>query len=321
MSNKKIFNPQKKVLVTGGAGYIGSVLVPTLAKKGFRLCVLDVKKIHKTILESHRNNITYIQTDIRNVTPRIFKDISAVIHLAGVSAESSASKHPRLTQHVNTHATLELAKKAKRAGVERFVFASSSSVYDRGIMNEEGEKHEDSFVSPDGPYSVSKHQAEKGLLSLSDKNFSVVVLRKATVSGVSPKMRFDLVINAMVKSVLENGYLRVFTRGLQWRPIISIDDVAKAYYLALVQPQNKVAGHIFNIGYNNFLVKDLALLVKKTCSNYFSLNPKIIFEKGGRKGRSYRMKTEKAKKILQFTAKISIEDVILDLVKKFKKNI
>ena len=200
--------------------------------------------------------------------------------------------------------------------VKRFIFASSSSVYDKGMGKEDCPKSENTQVSPDGAYSISKYEAEKELLMLCDKKFSVVILRKATVCGFSPAMRFDLVVNAMVRSALTNGYIRVFCKGLQWRPLISIGDVAQAHYKTLIAPKQNVAGQIFNIGFSNFRVRDIASLVQKTMIKHFSLHPKIIFEQNNRKDRSYRIITKKAKDMFGFTAKIKIEKTNADLVKK-----
>lgn len=317
--NKSIPNLRKKILLTGGSGYIGSILSSKLIREGLDVFILDLKKPKKSLLQKHSSHISFLQSDIRKITPRVFKDVSCVIHLAGISDEAGAARHPRLTKDINTLAAIKLAKKAKKEGVERFIFASSSSVYDIGIEQEEGAKRETAMVFPSGPYSISKHNAEKGLLSLSSKDFSVVILRKATVSGFSPHMRFDLVVNSMVKNVLERGYLRVFNKGAQWRPLISINDVADAYHTALIRPRERVSGHIFNIGFENYLVKDIAKMVKMTYKKYFDMNPKILYEESAMKGRSYRMDTKKANKLMGYTAKISIEDVILDLIKEFKK--
>lgn len=311
--------PQKKVLVTGASGYIGSVLTPLLLKKGFYVRCLDIAPFASFIPKQYAKSFEYKNTDIRRIKQEDIKDIFAVIHLAAFSDEASANKNLKETKRVNINATISLAKKAKKQGVKRFIFASSSSIYDRGIDNDKGAQEESASVFPDGIYSISKLEAEKELLALADKNFSVIILRKATVCGYSPNMRFDLVVNAMVKSVLIKGHIKVFCRGKQWRPLISINDVAKAYYTTLTAPDKKINGEIFNIGLNNFKVSDIALLVQKTFQNSFSINPAIIFEEDNRKDRSYQIATGKAKAVFGFESKVTIEQTIVDLVRKLKQ--
>ncbi len=302
----------QKVLVTGGSGYVGSVLVDYLIQKDLSVCVVDTSPPSKSTIE-------FVQEDIRNVSENIFKNVSSVIHLAAFSNEIAAEQNSHLTKQINTASTTNLAKKAKNMGVKRFIFASSAAIYDMGIEKADEEKTEDSIVNPSGTYSISKYKAEMEILPLSDDNFSVVVLRKATVCGYSPRMRFDLVVNAMVKSALSQGHIKIFNKGLQWRPHISVNDVSAAYYKAITEKKEKIAGRIFNIVYGNFLVKDIATLIQKVLENNFSIETKIIAEGNDTKGRSYRMTKQKATELLDFTAKETIEDVVIDLVRKFKE--
>jgi nucleoside-diphosphate-sugar epimerase len=308
---------RKKVLITGGSGYIGSVLANTLVKKKIPLRVIDIAPFPSKFPNGQAE---FILADIRDIPDSILSDISAIIHLAGKSNEILADQNAAETKAVNTDATFTLAKRAKRAEVRRFIFASSSSIYDLGIDKETGPKREIEKVSPTGMYSLSKYVAEKKLLLLPTNDFCVVILRKATVCGYSPNMRFDLVVNAMVKSVLEKGYIKVFCKGRQWRPLISVTDVAEAYYQALVAPLKKVNGQIFNIGFNNFKVIDIALLVQKTLQKHFAMQPTIIFEQNNRSDRSYRITTKKAKDVLDFRACETIENAIVNLVKNLRQN-
>lgn len=312
----KTSQAQQKILITGGSGYIGSVLVSYLLKKGLFVRVVDILPFSGYIPQQYEKKIEYIQSDIKKKEPMLLKNIFAVIHLAALSNEASSDKNPNETKEVNTLTTIALAQKAKELNVKRFIFASSSSIYDKGMSKEDGPKSENTQVSPTGAYSISKYEAEKKLLTLSDKKFSVVILRKATVCGFSPVMRFDLVVNAMVRSALTKGYIQVYCKGLQWRPLISAGDVTLAYYKVLTAPKQNVAGQIFNIGFGNFRVEDIALLVQKTMVKHFSLHPKIIFEQDDRKDRSYRINVNKAKYIFGFTPKMTIEETIIDLVKK-----
>lgn len=309
-------NPLNKILITGGSGYIGSVLIDTLKKKGIPLRIIDIAPLSKDLINK---KVEFVLGDIRDVSNDIFHDISSVIHLAGISNDTTANRNPQETKDVNTTATTVLAKKAKKAGVGRFIFASSSSIYDLGIHNERGAQKEEASVSPSGLYSISKYEAEKALLTLSNSDFVVVILRKATVCGFSPVMRFDLVVNAMIRNVIEKGCIRVFCKGVQWRPLISVHDVAMAYYKTLIVPTQRVNGQIFNIGLNNLKVADIAILVQKTLRKHFSLNPPIVFEQDGKEDRSYRIIVDKAKKSLRFTAKVSIEDTIVNLYKNLRR--
>lgn len=312
----KTSQEQQKILITGGSGYIGSVLVNYLLKKSLFVVVIDILPFSGHIPQQYKKRFEYIQSDIRKIKTTLLKNIYAIIHLAAFSNEASSDKNPNETKKVNRLAAIALARKAKKMNVERFIFASSSSIYDKGMDKEDGPKSENAQVSPAGVYSISKYEAEKELLILSGKKFSVAIPRKATVCGFSPVMRFDLVVNAMVRSVLTNGYIRVYCKGLQWRPLISVGDVAQAYYRILIAPKQSVAGQIFNIGFGNFRVRDIALLVQKTMVKHFSLHPKIIFEQDDRKDRSYRINVKKTKHVLGFTPKTTIEDAIIDLVKK-----
>lgn len=312
----KTSQAQQKILITGGSGYIGSVLVSYLLKKNLFVRVIDILPFSGHIPQQYKKSFEYIQSDIRKIEPMLLKNIFVIIHLAAFSDETSSDKNPNETKKVNTLATITLAQKAKKMNVKRFIFASSSSIYDKGMDKEDGPKSEDTQAYPTGAYSISKYEAEKELLTLSDKKFSVVILRKATVCGFSPFMRFDLVVNAMIKSALTNGYIRVYCKGLQWRPLISVGDVAQAYYKILTAPKQNVAGQIFNIGFCNLRVRDIASLVQETMVKHFSLHPKIIFEQDDRKDRSYRINADKAKYILGFTPKTTIEETIIDLVKK-----
>ncbi|OGH42319.1 MAG: hypothetical protein A3H79_01035 [Candidatus Levybacteria bacterium RIFCSPLOWO2_02_FULL_36_8b] len=312
----KILQAQRKILITGGSGYIGSVLVNYLLKKNLSVRVIDILPFSGHIPQQYKKKFEYIQSDIRKIKSTLFKNIFAIIHLAAFSNETSSDKNPNETKRINTLAAIALAQKAKELNVKRFIFASSSSIYDKGMDKEDGPKSENTQVSPTGAYSITKYEAEKELLTFSDKKFSVVIFRKATVCGFSPVMRFDLVVNAMVKSALTNGHIRVYCKGLQWRPLISVSDVSQAYYRILTAPKQNVAGQIFNIGLNNFRVRDIASLIQETIKKYFYINPKIIFEQNDRKDRSYRIGTKKAKDIFGFTAKITIEKTIIDLVKK-----
>lgn len=308
----------KNILVTGGAGYIGSILVPLLLKKGYNVRILDIKEPPKGLYVTCKKSVDIITADIRNINESILDDVTAVIHLAALSDESSANKDPKTTIEINATAAIFLAKKAKEKGVKRFIFASSAALYDLGMGREGKPKSEESEIIPDGSYSTSKYEAEKALLELSNNNFSVVILRKGTVYGYSPRMRFDLVVNAMVRSALKSGVITVFCRGMQWRPLIGVTDVANAYYTAIVAPTQAVTKQVFNIAFDNFLIKDVAVKVQKTLENY-GIRTEIVFEQDDRKDRSYIIDTSKVLKLLKFRAKNPVEQSVIQLVKSMKR--
>ncbi len=317
----KISQENDKVLVTGGSGYIGSTLVLSLLKKRLSVRVIDIAPFHTPVPSIYQKRFEFIQSDFRQIEDSHLQDVFAIIHLAAFSDEASANLDPVETKAVNTDATIALAKKAKGIGVKRFIFASSSSLYDLGIDQENGAKSEDDAIFPTGNYSTSKHQAEIGLLEVMDKDFFVVILRKGTVFGYSPTMRFDLVVNAMIKKALTGGIIKVFCRGLQWRPLLSVDYAAAAYYCALKAPASKISGQIFNIAYDNFLVKDIAKIVQSTLATQFATQSEIVFEHDDRKDRSYRINTQKARDVLGFTAQLPFKEAIIRLAKHVQEKV
>lgn len=319
--SKSTYSINRKVLVTGGSGYIGSVLVTKLIAKNYAVRVLDKTYPQNEILSLIKRRGEFILEDIESVPKLLFEGISSVIHLAAISNEPTADSNPKETRKINTIATVQLAKKAKKARVKRFIFASSSSIYDLGLGNENGPRDEKAEVTPSGIYSISKHEAEKGLLKLADTTFLVVILRKGTVCGYSPHMRYDLVVNAMAKNALKTGVIKVFCRGLQWRPLIDIEDVAEAYYKALIGDSDDVDGQIFNIVFDNYKVLDIAFLIQSTLKKHFSIKTKILFALDDRKDRSYRISNKRARRLLGFTPRVSIEQSVVKLVNHIKKSL
>lgn len=306
---------KKKVLVTGGAGYLGTVLSEKLAKEGLDVRIFDKFYFGRDKIRHLDGTVEAVEGDIRKPPANLFDGVDSVIHLAALSNDPTAEFNPAANRAINTTATKKLAKLAKKKGVKRFIFASSCSIYDLGMVNGHHTKHELSRVSPRAAYSVSKHNAEKELKKLASNKFDVVILRKGTVFGFSPRMRYDLVVNTMVKNALSSGVIKIFCRGVQWRPLVDIEDVARAYMMALLAPSAKVNRQIFNISLGNFLVKDLAIVVAKTLKKYFKVNPKIIFENDDKKDRSYSVSADKAKKILKFVPKVSVEESIVKMVR------
>ena len=310
----------KNILVTGGAGYVGSVLVDNLVSHGYNVKIFDRFYFGKNHLRHLHNRVELIQGDIRHSPSTLFRNISAVIHLAGLSNDPTAEFNPKANNEINTKATIDLALQARKSGVTRFVFASSCSVYDTGVEKENGIKTENTVVIPHSPYPLSKIMAEKGLLRLHDDSFCVTVLRKGTVYGFSPRMRYDLIVNSMVRDALRLGLVYVYCRGVQWRPLVSIDDVADAYILVLQAPSKAIGGQIINISYDNFTAKDVAKHVTQALKKYYSKGIKIVYKEDNKKDRSYRVSSDKARKLLRFDAKQSIEQSVKIMIEKIRRS-
>jgi len=256
-----------KILVTGGAGYLGSVLVPKLLVRGHQVRVLDIGYFGLGHLRGLRPGVEIIRDDLRRIMTdgdfrrELLEGCDCILHLAAISNDPSAELRPELTEEVNFQTTMCLAEAAKRAGI-RFVFSSSCSVYGEA----EGELTEESAVNPLTVYAISKVKSDNGLMQLADRNWRPVILRNGTLFGYSPRMRFDLVVNIFsLYSTLYNE-IRIFGNGLQWRPFLSVQDCARAFlYFAEREEPSQIC---FNIAAENLRVVDVAAL-------FGNLNPKL----------------------------------------------
>ncbi len=293
------------ILITGGAGYVGAVLVPTLLRRGYRVRVLDLFLYGDTL--APQKNLECLRGDIREpgVVKKALKGIDAVIHLAAVSNDPSFELDPALGKSMNYDATIQLIDSAKKAGVARFIYASSSSVY--GVKTEQNVT-EDLPLEPLTEYSKYKALCEEYLLRNQGGAMTSVVIRPATVCGYSPRMRFDLVVNILTVSALVRKKITVYG-GSQRRPNIHITDMCRAYELFLKAPKRTVAGQIFNVGYQNYTLRALAEMVKRALGN-----PSMPIEyKPTDDPRSYHISSEKIKKELGFVPKHTVEEAIRDI--------
>lgn len=297
----------KITLVTGGAGYIGSVLIPILIKKGKKVRVFDKFYFGQESLNQVKNKIEMVQGDIRNLKPDVLKDVKEVIHLAALSNDPTAEYNPKANRQINTLGTINLAKKCKQSGIKRFVFASSCSVYYTD-QPDQNIKKEDDRIKPTVPYSASKYSAEQALLKLADKNFCPVILRKGTVFGLSPRMRYDLVINTFTKDAFDKGHLTIHAGGRMWRPLVHIKDAANAYLTALEAPEKKVKAQIFNVVGGNYQVINLAQQVKSALARKGIKINLEVQEVGV--PRSYRVSGQKFKKVLAWQPKYNIGQAV-----------
>lgn len=316
---KKFTDKKEKILVTGGAGYIGCVLVSGLVKNNYKVKVLDTFYWGEKPLLSFGKKIEIIQADIRNVEPKVLKDVSSVIHLAALSNDPMANFDPETNFQVNYKATERFAKLCKKAGIRKFIFASSASIYDKGLSNLNPVRDENSPVDPKAPYSLSKFKAERELLKLAGDKFCPVILRQGTVYGFSPRMRYDLVVNTMVKDALSTGRISVYCKGKEYRPLIDVKDVADAYITLLESQDQVVFGETFNLVYKNYNILDLARAIKKVLVLEKIADPKIIIDGAPRKARSYQISGQKIKKILGWKPKVSVEDSVGHMLTKITK--
>ncbi|MCU0690290.1 MAG: NAD-dependent epimerase/dehydratase family protein, partial [Polyangiaceae bacterium] len=248
------------VLVTGGAGYIGSTLVPRLLHAGHRVVVVDRFFFGQDSLASAVRQfgdlLRCVRADVRRLDARVFDGVDAVIDLAGISNDPSCELAPELTRDINYHAAVSTMRAAQAAGVRRFVFASSCSVYGRG----EGiGLTELSALHPVSLYARCKADAEKALLELRRDGFAVTILRLATVFGPSPRMRFDLAVNVMTKNAYTKGQITVDGGGKQWRPFVHVADVADTMMFMLSAEPARIDGEVFNVGHNDANVRILNL--------------------------------------------------------------
>lgn len=308
-----------RILVTGGAGYIGCELVPTLIQADYQVRVFDIMFYGEAGLDNCRNAIEVIEGDICNLPDGLLEGVSAIINLAGLSTEPAAEYRPEANQEINLKAAFELATLAKKKGVRRFIQASSGSIYDVGVGHPEKDilHTEDSPVEPFRIYSITKREAEKKILAMADENFTPVVLRKGSVYGYSPRMRFDLVVNAFTLNALQKGEVILHNGGEMWRPLLNIRDAAAAYKLMLEVPKEKVSGEIFNVTNGNYRISELALRVRNKLEQLgiaCELRPDYNY----RNLRSCQASGQKVARHLGFVPKITVEQTVEDLVQKIR---
>ncbi|MEK6276647.1 MAG: SDR family oxidoreductase [Actinomycetota bacterium] len=248
----------RRVLLTGGAGYIGCVLTERLLRRGYEVRILDRLYWGEDPLANTREQVELVVADVRDVPASALDGVNGVIHLAGLSNDPTAEYDPEANWEMNAVATEELGMACAETGIARFVLGSSCSLYD-GLPP--GMHDETAEVAPRGAYAESKHYAEQKLLALQEQGLSPVILRQGTVYGYSPRMRFDLVVNTFVKDALLNGRLLLHGGGWMWRPLVDVRDTADAMICALEAPAETAAGEIFNVLHSNYQIRELAMLV------------------------------------------------------------
>lgn len=251
-----------KVLVTGHHGYIGSVMVETLRSAGHEVSGLDTFFYAGCDLTPDRVDVPAVRADVRDVDPAQLAGFDAVVHLAALSNDPLGDLDRELTLEVNFRATLALARAAREAGVRRFVFSSSCSMY--GTSSDEA-VDESAPLKPLTAYAESKVRSEEALAELADEDFAPVSMRNATAYGVSPRLRIDLVLNNLVGWAFTTGKVKIMSDGTPWRPLIHIEDISRAALAALEAPEAVIRGEAFNVGRDseNYQVRDLGDIVEE----------------------------------------------------------
>jgi nucleoside-diphosphate-sugar epimerase len=297
------------ILVTGHEGYIGTILVPKLLRNGHRVTGMDSELFNRCTFDDGITEVPNIRKDIRDVTTADLRGFDVVLHLAGLSNDPLGNFKPELTDEINNVAAVRLGEMSKSAGVRRFVFSSSCSNY--GVAGD-NYNDETSPLSPYTPYAKAKVDAEKGLAPLSDDNFSVILLRNATVYGHSPRIRWDLVLNNLTAWAATTGEILLKSDGTPWRGIVHVEDVADAFVAVTEAPLELVHNEVFNVGSSseNYRVRELAEIVASTVPG-----SKIAFAPDAKPDpRCYRVNCDKLPRIVKtyrakWTAKAAAKQI------------
>jgi len=309
----------KSIFITGGAGYVGSRLVPQLLEKGYSVTVYDILYYTKKYLPNENKNLKIIEGDIRDAhkleVACAYHDV--FLNLACISNDASFELDEKLSKSVNFDSFEPMVMAAKKSGIKRFIYASSSSVY--GLSSEKNVK-EDHPLVPLTLYNKFKGLCEPLLLKNTSKNFEGVIFRPATVCGYAPRQRFDLSVNILTSHAINKKEITVFG-GKQLRPNLHIKDYCDAVEVLLNSPGEKVNNEIFNIGYQNMSIADISLCVKKVVEEEFKEFLEIpIKTVESNDNRSYHINSDKIFNSLGFKPKLSIEDAVRELCVEFKKD-
>ena len=307
----------KKVLVTGGAGYVGSLLVPQLLDAGYQVTVYDIMYFGDEFLPKQNKNLKVIKGDIRDTAKmaEAFKDIDAVISLACISNDASFELDEKLSTSINLDAFEPMVVAAKKAGVRRFIYASSSSVYG---VSDAPDVAEDHPLVPLTLYNKYKGMCEPLLFKHQSADFVCVTIRPATLCGYAPRQRLDLSVNILTNHAVNGNKIKVFG-GSQMRPNLHIQDMSDLYKLLLTLPDDKISGQIFNAGFQNMSIMDIAKTAKSVVEQIFPEKGDIaIVTTPTDDIRSYHVNSEKIKRVLSFVPKHTVEDAIRDLCLAFK---
>ena len=309
----------QSVFITGGSGYVGSSLVPDLLKKNYFVTVYDILYFGDDFLPKENPNLKIIKGDIRD-TSKLEKSCrghDVFLNLACISNDTSYALDEKLSKSINFDAFEPMVIAAKQSGVKRFIYASTSSVY--GVSKEKNVTEEHPLV-PLTLYNKYKGLCEPILFKHTDKNFDGVVFRPATVCGYAPRQRLDLSVNILTNFAINKNFIKVFG-GDQLRPNLHIIDYCEAVEILINADNEKIKNQIFNVGYENMSIGDLAALVKGVVEKEFPKKNKIeIIKTSSDDNRSYHINSDKIERILGFKPKRSIELAVKDLCDAFKEN-
>jgi len=311
--------PIQEVLITGGAGYVGAVLVPKLLAKGYSVRVLDLYMFDDHVFDSLRDHphLRQIKGDIRDqdLLRQSLSGVDAVIHLACISNDPSFELNPELSKSINFDAFEPLVHISKDSGVRRFVYASTSSVYG---VSESPEVTEDHPLVPITDYNKYKGLCEPILADYQSADFTTVTIRPATVCGYSPRQRLDLSVNILTNHAINKGRITVFG-GAQMRPNIHIEDIVRLYMDLLEMPSAQIAGKIFNAGWENHTISDIAEMVRSVVATEVPGRANIeVVTTPSDDRRSYHISSDKIRRELGFAPQHTIEDAVRDLVRAFQ---
>jgi nucleoside-diphosphate-sugar epimerase len=297
-----------RILIAGGAGYIGSALIPKLRERGYEIDVIDLLWFGNHL----PTDVKILKKDIFELNEDELKEYDQVMFLAGLSNDPMAEFSPAKNFIYNASSPSYLAYIAKRAGVKKFIYASSCSVYGYTI----NELYDETAPAVSSyPYGISKLQGEEGVLGMADNNFSVICFRKGTVSGYSPRMRLDLIVNTMFKTALQNGEIIVNNPSI-WRPILSIEDAISGYIRA-IESADGITG-VFNLSSGNYTVGEVADLVKEAVEKKLGKNVKLNI-KNIKDFRNYKVTNEKAVTTLSFKPKHDVTAILDNLIVNLDK--
>jgi len=305
------------ILVIGGAGYCGSILVPQLLDEGNKVTVFDIMWYGSDFLPLDNPNLTVIQGDVRNTekVAQACQDQDIVLHLACISNDASFDLDEALSTTVNLDSFEPIVVAAKEAGVRRFVFASSSSVY--GVSDQPNVTEEHPLL-PVSLYNKYKGMCEPLLFKHTDDNFIGVVYRPATVCGYGPRQRLDVSVNILTNHAINNKKITVFG-GEQMRPNLHIQEYADVCKLLMTAPEEQIANEIFNVGFQNMSIMDIAKTVKKVVEEeYPDIGDIPIEVTESNDKRSYHINSDKIKRVLGFEPKFTVEDAVRDLCAAFR---
>jgi len=302
-----------KVFLTGNLGYVGSVLHKRLLDKKHEVIGCDIGYFPKNWSDEELSTHKILKKDIRDITKEDLVGCDTICHLAGLSNDPMGEINQSLTNEINFLETIRIAKLAKEVGIQRFIFSSSCSTYglNEDIVNENSE------LVPKTAYAKSKVDSEIELMKLKEPMFSPIILRNATVYGISPNLRLDLVINNLVGSAVSTGKIKLLSDGTAWRPLLHVEDMADAFIMCVEAPLDQVAGEIFNVGSNedNVTVLEIAEKILKIIPD-----SKIeIAQNSNKDNRSYRVNFDKINQELGFKTKWNLNDGIKHIYEEMKK--